>query len=71
MKARVRGYPWHYHREAHLHIGAVREYPPTSSNGAHGLESLGKLSFFLTGAAGLTNINLGMPRWFKGRLICF
>ena len=23
MKARVRGYPRHYHREAHLNIGAV------------------------------------------------
>ena len=24
MKARVHGYPQHYHREAHLNIGAVR-----------------------------------------------
>jgi hypothetical protein len=29
MKARVHGYPRHYPREAHLHIGLVREYHTT------------------------------------------
>jgi len=61
MKAREHGYPRHYHKEAHLHIGAFREYPPTSSNGADRPRIHGKLSFFLTGAAGLTNINWGSP----------
>jgi hypothetical protein len=28
MKARVHGYPRHYHREAHLNIGAGREFHP-------------------------------------------
>jgi hypothetical protein len=26
MKARVHGYPRHYHRKAHLNIGAVRRF---------------------------------------------